>query len=328
MAKTGVGKAGGGLASLGRTLGSLALRFAPLALGALKAVGAAVAGLSLPVTATVAAIAGAAYLIWKHWEPIKEFFAKLWEGVKAAVSSAWERLKSIDWSGIGLRLLSTLAEGLRSAGSLVWDALKATLGKVADLLPGSDARTGPLSGLTASGSAIMATLGEGVRRSGASSLQRPLSKALARPSAGLALSLPAVSGLQPPGLRDPAPPAIRPPVAGPADRALPRLEGVGRRLPERRIRALAIPPASRSGPCRTCRRWRARQPPPCTGWTLPAVARSRRGCEPRPGRRRLRFRPRPRPRRPACRRPGSCITITGSRSISCRERIRELWRIA
>ena len=189
LAKTGVGKVGGGLASLGRTLGSLALRFAPLALGALKAVGAAVAGLSLPVTATVAAIAGAAYLIWKHWEPIKGFFSNLWESIQSAFSSAWEKLSSIDWSGLGKRLLATLAEGLGSAGGAVWDALKGVLGKLAGLLPGSDARTGPLSRLTASGAAIVATLGEGVRRSGASPLRRSLSGALGAAVAGLSLTV-------------------------------------------------------------------------------------------------------------------------------------------
>lgn len=183
-------------AGIGKALAPLAVRFAPV-LGVLKALGAAFAGLSLPVTAAIAAIAAGAYLIWKHWEPIKAFFSKLWTGVKAAFSSAWEWLSSIDWSGIGKRLFDTLVQGLRSAGGAVWDALKGVLGKLADLLPGSDARTGPLSRLTASGSAIVATLGEGVRRTGAGALQRPLSRALGTAAAGLALTIPATATIRP-----------------------------------------------------------------------------------------------------------------------------------
>ncbi|MDE0625477.1 MAG: tape measure protein [Bryobacterales bacterium] len=197
LAKAGAVRFGGGLASLGKTLSSLALRFAPLLMGALKALGAVFAGISLPVAAAIAAIAGGAYLIWKHWEPIKAFFSKLWAGVQAAFSSAWEKLASIDWTGVGKRLLSTLAQGLRSAGGAVWGALKGVLGKLVDLLPGSDARAGPLSRLTASGSAIVSTLGEGVRRSGAGALQRPLSRALGTAAAGLALTIPASATIRP-----------------------------------------------------------------------------------------------------------------------------------
>ena len=47
-AGSGFGRLGSTLARMGKTLGSLALRFAPLAMGALKALGVAVAGLSLP----------------------------------------------------------------------------------------------------------------------------------------------------------------------------------------------------------------------------------------------------------------------------------------
>lgn len=193
-----------GIAGFGKTLGSLALRFAPLALGALKAVGAAVAGLSLPAAAAVAAIAGAAYLIWKHWEPIKGFFSQLWESVKTAFSGFREWLSSIDWSGLGARLMGTLAAGIRSAAGAAWEALKAGLGKLAELLPSSDARAGPLSRLSSSGAAILATLGDGVRRAGPSALSRPLAGALGTAAAGLALSIPASVAARP---------ALQPPTA-------------------------------------------------------------------------------------------------------------------
>ncbi len=193
--KTGGGKALGGLAGFGRTLGSLALRFAPLAIGALKAVGVAIAGLSLPVTATVAAIAAGAYLVWKHWEPISKFFSKLWEGIKSAFSSAWEKLSSIDWGGLGKRLLLTLAKGIKAYYMAPWNALKWVLGKVSNLLPESDARAGPLSKLTASGASILSTMGLGAQRYGAPALQQSLSRALGAAVTGLPLTAtPALEG--------------------------------------------------------------------------------------------------------------------------------------
>lgn len=58
------------------------------------------------IMAAVAAIAGAAYLIYKHWEPIKTFFSGLWDGISEAfksgvgmVSSAMDKITSLvpDW---------------------------------------------------------------------------------------------------------------------------------------------------------------------------------------------------------------------------------------
>ncbi|MDE0109575.1 MAG: tape measure protein [Bryobacterales bacterium] len=204
IGKAGISKAGGGLARFGRTLASLALRFVPLLMGALKALAAVFAGISLPVTAAVAAIAAAAYLIWKHWEPIKGFFSRLWESVKAAFSGFREWLSSIDWSGLGARLMGTLAAGIRSAPGAAWNALRGGLGKLADLLPSSDARAGPLSRLSSSGAAILATMGDGIRRAGPGALSRPLAGALGTAAAGLALSIPASVTARP---------ALHPPTA-------------------------------------------------------------------------------------------------------------------
>jgi hypothetical protein len=39
------------------------------------------------IAAVGAALAGAAYLVWKHWEPIKAFFLDLWEKVKGIASA-------------------------------------------------------------------------------------------------------------------------------------------------------------------------------------------------------------------------------------------------
>ena len=48
-----------------------------------------------PIVLAVAAVVAAAYLIWKYWEPIKEFFADLWKGVVASFQNAWTYIQPI-----------------------------------------------------------------------------------------------------------------------------------------------------------------------------------------------------------------------------------------
>ncbi|OTG64406.1 phage tail tape measure protein [Acinetobacter sp. ANC 4470] len=55
------------------------------------------------ITAIVAVVAGAAYLIYKNWEPIKAFFSDLWSSVQSTIGSAWGGIKSTlsgAWDGI------------------------------------------------------------------------------------------------------------------------------------------------------------------------------------------------------------------------------------
>ncbi len=49
----------------------------------------------LAITAIVAVVAGAAYLIYKKWEPIKGFFSQLWAGIGQAFSIAISFIKSV-----------------------------------------------------------------------------------------------------------------------------------------------------------------------------------------------------------------------------------------
>lgn len=49
----------------------------------------------LAITAIVAVVAGAAYLIYKNWEPIKGFFSQLWAGIGQAFSTAIGFIKSV-----------------------------------------------------------------------------------------------------------------------------------------------------------------------------------------------------------------------------------------
>lgn len=53
-----------------------------------------------PILIAIALLAVAAFLIYKNWGPIKEFFINLWAAISASVSAAWEWIKSIFNTGI------------------------------------------------------------------------------------------------------------------------------------------------------------------------------------------------------------------------------------
>ena len=48
-----------------------------------------------PIVLAVAAVVAAAYLLWKYWEPIKDFFADLWKSVVASFQNAWTYIQPI-----------------------------------------------------------------------------------------------------------------------------------------------------------------------------------------------------------------------------------------
>lgn len=136
--------------------------------GALKAVALGIwaigkALLMNPIGLIVGAIAGAAYLIYKYWEPIKSFFGDLWNGVLSTFNTAKDWLMNIDWGDVGRSIIGTLVDGILSVGLAPFNAVKSVLSNVRELLPFSDAKTGPLSDLTASGAAIPQTLAEGAQ---------------------------------------------------------------------------------------------------------------------------------------------------------------------
>lgn len=96
----------------------IGIKFAPLVVSAVKLVGAVVSLASaLPMVATgikaigvalaanpigliVTAVAGAAFLVYKYWEPISEFFTDLWSGITKAASSAFDWIgEKLSWVG-------------------------------------------------------------------------------------------------------------------------------------------------------------------------------------------------------------------------------------
>ena len=153
------------------------------------------------VVAGAALIGGAVYLIWKHWEPIKGFFKGLLGSVLSVFKPAVEAWAAVftdfSWAGVGKAIIETIVLGLTGGVQVLYKGVTFVLGKVRGLLPFSDAREGPLSGLTASGGAILQTMGEGVRRAGPRPLVAPLGRQLAAASTALALSVPAAAAAVP-----------------------------------------------------------------------------------------------------------------------------------
>jgi hypothetical protein len=60
--------------------------------------------LMTPIGIAITVIAGAAFLIYKYWEPIKGFFGGLWSDVKAAFAGGFTGINSLiaDWSPLDL----------------------------------------------------------------------------------------------------------------------------------------------------------------------------------------------------------------------------------
>lgn len=65
------------------------------------------------IVAGIAALAGAAYLLFQNWEPIGEFFGNLWQGVKDITTAA------VDWIVGKLEFLGKPMEMLGKA----WDSV-------------------------------------------------------------------------------------------------------------------------------------------------------------------------------------------------------------
>ncbi|WP_417864550.1 phage tail tape measure protein [Vreelandella venusta] len=116
---------------LGTALGWIAKTAIPWVAGALKGLLVAMG----PIGWGIAAIAGAAFLIYKFWEPIKAFFVGLWQQVKAAFDEGVGGVARllINWSPLGLihsafigalgLLGISVPEGFRSLGGFVIDGL-------------------------------------------------------------------------------------------------------------------------------------------------------------------------------------------------------------
>src|SRR5690606_9924695 len=120
-----------------------------------------------PIGLIITAITGlvaAGIWMWRNWEKVTAFFSWAWEKIKGrfasfspvnllqdAMAKLWNWLSSFSLFEMGANLLKTFTDGIISVVSAPVEAVKGALSKVRELLPFSDANTGPLSELTYSG---------------------------------------------------------------------------------------------------------------------------------------------------------------------------------
>jgi len=125
---------------------------------AMQAVGATINGIWQRISSAAASA----------WASIKGWAVSAWDGVKSAATGAFQHLLSGFTNLLptaldaGKKLMTSLADGITSAVSAPFEALKAGLGKLGKLLPHSDAEIGPLSTLTQSGFAMLDTMSRGM----------------------------------------------------------------------------------------------------------------------------------------------------------------------
>lgn len=129
-------KLGGTLSLLG-TLGRVV---ATVAIGALRLLGGGI-GLVLrglmalgsfllanPIVLVIAAIAGAAYLIYRHWDAVSAFLGRLWAQVKTIFRGAYEFIAGLltgEWSRV-TQGWTTLWSGVAGFWGELWNGIKAT----------------------------------------------------------------------------------------------------------------------------------------------------------------------------------------------------------
>lgn len=102
-----------------------------------------------PIALAVAAIAGAAYLIYKHWGTISAFFSDLWAKVKTAFGSALALLRSMLTALDPRPLLSAAWAGLASFFTGLWGQVSAVFGTALAGLRAALAGLNPMPILTA-----------------------------------------------------------------------------------------------------------------------------------------------------------------------------------
>ncbi|TYR82126.1 hypothetical protein FZC66_00575 [Priestia megaterium] len=108
-----------------------------------------------------------------NWQGAWDSMLGMLDGVWSGIKDFFSGLKDLFFDS-GAAIMRTLADGIKSMVTAPFDAVKSALGKVRELLPFSDAKTGPLSDLTHNGGKIVSTMAEGVYKQ-AGTLHRAMS---------------------------------------------------------------------------------------------------------------------------------------------------------
>lgn len=92
-----------------------------------------------PVGLAVTALAAAAFLIYKHWGPITQFFSELWEGVQEKTKPFVEWIQGVfegvgpwfkQWAGAALFVFNELKEGAGKVFEWIGEKLEALVGGI------------------------------------------------------------------------------------------------------------------------------------------------------------------------------------------------------
>lgn len=108
------------------------------------------------------------------WNQIKIFAVKGWQGLLTYIRSIPNMIISV-FTGVGGKIMSTIAKGIIGAYGKLKGAVVGTLKKIRSYLPFSDAKTGPLSNLTGSGKGFVTAVASGIE-SNAKVLQNTVSR--------------------------------------------------------------------------------------------------------------------------------------------------------
>ncbi len=102
------------------------------------------------------------------WETIKNTFANVWENIKNIFGGIVDWFKGLGtiFLDAGKGLVNALWDGIVAAWDGLVSGVKDLLSGLRDMLPFSDAKEGPLSQLTASGSAFVDTFSSGITSAG------------------------------------------------------------------------------------------------------------------------------------------------------------------
>ncbi|MDX7876235.1 phage tail tape measure protein [Aeromonas veronii] len=85
------------------------------------------------IIAGIAAIAAAAYLIYKNWDQLGPWFKSTWEQCKAATGEFWDYLTTLP--SRALNAGKAIIDGLIGGISAKWEELKAKVKSITDILP-------------------------------------------------------------------------------------------------------------------------------------------------------------------------------------------------
>lgn len=158
--------------------------------------------LTNPIALAITAIAVAAFLIWKYWDPIKKFFSDLWDSVSLTFKLTWEGIKTWfaslpgDLMATGRAIMEGLANGIKSG----WQWVKDALGGLAKLMPGYVEKPldihSPSRVFARIGAHTMEGLQEGIELSGGGPLSAVMKTArqLAAAGAGVMIGGAAMAG--------------------------------------------------------------------------------------------------------------------------------------